>query len=129
MSLDQSVQLLRHWGQTALEHLPPQTQEILLHPLVPKALAALLALGVIRKANRSLSYWTANNWQRAKPWQNERELVLVTGGCSGIGKQIMEDLAKAGVRVVILDIQEPSFQLRTSLTALTALRGNREYSS
>ncbi|EIT75417.1 hydroxysteroid 17-beta dehydrogenase 11 [Aspergillus flavus] len=115
MSLDQSLQLLRHWGQTALEHLPPQAQDVLLHPLVPKALTAFLALGIISKANRSLGYWAANNWQRAKPWQNERELVLVTGGCSGIGKQIMEDLAKAGVRVVILDIQEPSFQLPSNV--------------
>ncbi|KAE8355872.1 hypothetical protein BDV28DRAFT_128039 [Aspergillus coremiiformis] len=81
-----------------------------------KALTAILAVGVIYKANHSLNYWVANHWQRAKPWQNDRELVLVTGGCSGIGKQIMEDLAKAGVRVVIVDIQELSFPLRTFLT-------------
>ncbi|KAE8385265.1 hypothetical protein BDV23DRAFT_190952 [Aspergillus alliaceus] len=115
MSLDQSLQLLRHWSQTALDHLPPQAQDVFLHPLVPKALTALLALGIIRKANRALGYWAANNWQRAKPWKNEGELVLLTGGCSGIGKQIMEDLAKAGVRVVILDIQEPSFQLPSNV--------------
>jgi NAD(P)-dependent dehydrogenase (short-subunit alcohol dehydrogenase family) len=53
-----------------------------------------------------------NNWQSAHPWQGDRELVLVSGGCSGIGKQIMEDLASQGIRVVILDINEPNFQLR-----------------
>ncbi|KAE8153734.1 hypothetical protein BDV25DRAFT_149062 [Aspergillus avenaceus] len=116
MSLDHSLQLLHHWSQTALDHLPPQAQEVLFHPLVPKAASALLALGVLRTANRSLSYWSANNWQKARPWQKERELVLVTGGCSGIGKQIMQDLVQAGVRVVILDIQEPSFKLPSNVT-------------
>jgi nucleoside-diphosphate-sugar epimerase len=53
-----------------------------------------------------------NNWQRAEPWQTHRELVLVTGGCSGIGRAIMEGLAKTGVRVVIMDVQAPNFKLR-----------------
>ncbi|GES66824.1 short-chain dehydrogenase/reductase 2 [Aspergillus terreus] len=111
MSLEQSLQLCTQWFQTALSHLPPNVQSAVLHPLVPKALTALLALGIARHTNRALSRWSANAWQGAGAWDNARELVLITGGCSGIGKQIMEDLAQAGVRVVILDINEPTFPL------------------
>ncbi|PLB48550.1 hydroxysteroid 17-beta dehydrogenase 11 [Aspergillus steynii IBT 23096] len=116
MSLDQSLQFLRQWGQTALSHLPPEAQSVVLHPVVPKALAVLVGLGVARHANRALTRWTANNWQGAGPWQPARELVLITGGCSGIGKQIVDDLAPTGVRIVILDIQEPSSKLPTNAT-------------
>jgi NAD(P)-dependent dehydrogenase (short-subunit alcohol dehydrogenase family) len=53
-----------------------------------------------------------NNGVPLEKWEPDRELVLLTGGCSGIGKQMVLDLAKTGVRVVILDIQEPTFSLR-----------------
>ncbi|KAH8432507.1 SDR family oxidoreductase [Aspergillus melleus] len=116
MSLDQSLQFLRQWGQTALSHLPPEAQNVLLHPVVPKALAVLVGLGVVRHTNRTLTRWAANNWQGAGPWQPARELVLITGGCSGIGKQVVDDLAPTGVRIVILDIQEPSHKLPSNVT-------------
>ncbi|KAJ5490640.1 Short-chain dehydrogenase/reductase SDR [Penicillium expansum] len=35
---------------------------------------------------------------------------------SGIGKQVMEDLARTGVRVIILDINEPNFEPPTNVT-------------
>lgn len=82
--------------------------------LLTKALLAVLVLSILRSANRTLSSLVVNNWQRQRPWDNKRELVLLTGGCSGIGKQIMLDLAQKGVRVVILDVVEPSFKLRMS---------------
>ncbi|GAM35749.1 short-chain dehydrogenase [Talaromyces pinophilus] len=45
----------------------------------------------------------------AKHWDNAHELVLITGGWSGISKEIALSLVKKGVRVVVLDIQEPAF--------------------
>lgn len=114
MSLEHSLQFVRQVGQTALSHLPPQAQQVALHPVVPKALAVLVGLGVVRHANRALTRWAANNWQGAGPWQPSREIVLITGGCSGIGRQIVDDLAPTGVRIVILDIQEPAAKLRES---------------
>jgi FlaA1/EpsC-like NDP-sugar epimerase len=85
-------------------------------PRARNTLFAILGLGVLRHLNTALSRWIVNNRQGAKPWQAERELVLVTGGCSGIGKQIMEDMARTGVRVVIVDLHEPNFALRKSKT-------------
>jgi 2-polyprenyl-3-methyl-5-hydroxy-6-metoxy-1,4-benzoquinol methylase len=85
-------------------------------PRARNTLFAILGLGVLSHLNAALSRWIVNNRQRAKPWQAERELALVTGGCSGIGKQIMEDMARTGVRVVIVDLREPNFALRKSKT-------------
>jgi NADP-dependent 3-hydroxy acid dehydrogenase YdfG len=53
-----------------------------------------------------------NNWVRARSWVSSQELVLLTGGSSGIGKQIMLDLAKLHVKTIIFDVQEPDFPLR-----------------
>ncbi|PLN80385.1 hydroxysteroid 17-beta dehydrogenase 11 [Aspergillus taichungensis] len=120
MSLDQSLQFLHQWSQAALERLPPQAQNVLSHPLVPKAVAVLGALGALHQTNKCLNKWTANNFTRSDPWDPTRELALVTGGCSGIGKQIMLDLVAAGVRVVILDIQEPPFKLPANVAFYNA---------
>ncbi|PWY74995.1 NAD(P)-binding protein, partial [Aspergillus heteromorphus CBS 117.55] len=124
--------LVQEWSQTALAHLPPPVQQALLHPLVPKALAAVLALGFLRQTNRALTSLSLNNCSRVK-WDNALELVLVTGGCSGIGKQVMTELASQGTRVIILDIQEPNFKLparvsfyKTDITNSTALHTTAE---
>lgn len=111
-----ALDLVKQYSQTALAQLPGPAQELLAKPLTQKALAVLLALGVLRSVNKSLSQWTLNNWTRSERWQPAREIILLTGGCSGIGKQVMEDLAKTGVRVVILDINEPNFKLPANVS-------------
>ncbi|KAJ5131653.1 hypothetical protein N7448_005811 [Penicillium atrosanguineum] len=111
-----ALELVKQYSQTALAQLPGPAQALLAKPLTQKALAVLLALGVLRSLNSSLSQWTLNNWTSNQRWQPAREIILLTGGCSGIGKQVMEDLAKTGVRVVILDINEPNFKLPANVS-------------
>ncbi|KAJ5086260.1 hypothetical protein NUU61_007567 [Penicillium alfredii] len=111
-----SLDLVRQYIQTALAHLPDPAQQWLRNPTIQKVLAVVVALGLLRSANRCLSQWALNNWRRSDPWRSTRELVLLTGGCSGIGRQVMEDLARTGVRVVILDINEPTFQLPANVS-------------
>lgn len=45
--------------------------------------------------------------RNSKSQSLNNELVLITGGCGGIGGQIVEDLARRKARVLVLDIQEP----------------------
>lgn len=98
--------------QFTLSHLPEPAQHILRAPLAQRVLALLAALHILRVASRSLSHRTLNNWQSVKAWNPQRQLVVLSGGCSGIGKQIMIDLAKTGVKIVMLDLNEPDFRLR-----------------
>ncbi|KAJ6104940.1 hypothetical protein N7486_003629 [Penicillium sp. IBT 16267x] len=111
-----ALDMIQKYAQTALTQLPVPAQQLLQNPIAQKAAGAVVALGVLRSINNSLTQWTANNWVSSDPWDSSRELILLTGGCSGIGKQVMEDLARTGVRVIILDINEPNFKLPANVT-------------
>ncbi|CAP92741.1 hypothetical protein E8E15_003883 [Penicillium rubens] len=111
-----TLNLITQYTQTALSHLPEPAQDLLHHPTAQKAIGVLAALTLLRITNRFLSKRTLQNWTSNQPWIPARELILLTGGCSGIGKQVMEDLARTGVRVIILDINEPTFSLPANVT-------------
>ncbi|KAF3357180.1 hypothetical protein VdG1_05980 [Verticillium dahliae VDG1] len=69
-------------------------------------LRVLLGLGLVKTLNSMMSTWATTNW-RVTPmrgWQWNREIAVVTGGCSGIGKSIVLGLVKKGVIVAILDV-------------------------
>ncbi|KAL3471226.1 hypothetical protein BJX99DRAFT_238008 [Aspergillus californicus] len=116
LSIDRISLVTARYLQPVLQKLPPQVQNVLLHPIAPKALLALLTLATLRYTNRALTNWSMNNGESVEKWNADRELVLLTGGCSGIGKQMLVDLSNTGVRVVIIDIQEPSFPLPPGVT-------------
>ncbi|CEO58307.1 hypothetical protein PMG11_03038 [Penicillium brasilianum] len=97
--------------QGLFDKLPQQVQRFILLPSVRKGLAFLAALKTLGAINSYISYQAQNNWIRLGPWDPSKELVLLTGGCSGIGKQILEDLTKLNVKVIILDVQDPTFEL------------------
>ncbi|CAI7669091.1 unnamed protein product [Penicillium viridicatum] len=111
-----TLNLITQYTQTALSHLPEPTQHLLRNPTAQRAFGVLAALTILRATNRFFSKCTLQNWTSNQPWISARELILLTGGCSGIGKQVMEDLARTGVRVVILDINEPNFTLPANVT-------------
>lgn len=84
-----------------------------LHPNLPSTifLGALGSSLLAYYGHKSLSKLVLNNFQRTEKWDPENELVLLTGGTSGIGKQLAEDLSKQQLRVIVLDIQRPTDSL------------------
>ena len=72
-------------------------------------LKVLFGVSVLRFINNTLTTMGSNSWRlsRAPGWDWPKEIAVVTGGASGIGKGIVERLSKMGVRVAVLDIQEP----------------------
>ncbi|KAL4783896.1 hypothetical protein BJX76DRAFT_357567 [Aspergillus varians] len=108
--------IFRQWLQLVIQQLPSMLQNILLHPLTPKTVLVLLTLAIIRQTNCALTGRSMNNGESVEKWDSDREIVLLTGGSSGIGKQMMLDLTKVGIRVVILDIQKPPFSRPSGTT-------------
>lgn len=96
-----------------VQKLPPQVQSVLLSSTTRNVLAVVLALSLLRTFNRVLSSFVLNNWTSDK-YDWSREVVLLTGGCSGIGQHVTQGLASKGVKVIVADIQEPTTPLRAS---------------
>ncbi|KIW34899.1 uncharacterized protein PV07_01642 [Cladophialophora immunda] len=112
-----------------LERLPPSIISAIQSPRTAKALACLLILGILRKANNFLSRLAINNWTRSDRWDGSKELVVVTGGASGIGEKVTAGLAARGVKVIILDVNAPKTPLppnvaffRVNITSSEAVR-------
>ena len=62
--------------------------------------------------NNFLNWGALNNWTSDK-WNWEKELVVITGGSDGFGKLLVQKLATKNVKIIILDIQPPTYELRT----------------
>ncbi|KAF5015911.1 hypothetical protein F66182_12579, partial [Fusarium sp. NRRL 66182] len=93
-----------------VQKLPPPVQSVLLSSTTRNVLAVVLALSILRTFNRVLSSFVLNNWTSDK-YDWSREVVLLTGGCSGIGQHVAHSLASKGVKVIVADIQEPATPL------------------
>lgn len=77
-------------------------------PKIVTALQWMLVIGLLGKANRFLSDLALNHWKlraNKKDWVWDREVAVLTGGCSGIGLLVAQGLREKGVKVAILDIQ------------------------
>ncbi|KAH7328998.1 dehydrogenase/reductase SDR family member 8 precursor [Stachybotrys elegans] len=92
-----------------LARFTKQGQDLsILHPTALGKIKTLLYLGLARVAANWLSDQTVNNWTNDK-YDWSKEIVLVTGGASGIGAQIVKLLEEKGITVVVLDVQPLSY--------------------
>lgn len=75
------------------------------------ATAVVLGLAAVSRVNRLLANYALGNplfASTASAWSDwSKEIVLVTGGSSGMGRIMVTEFARRGVRVVVLDRQRP----------------------
>ena len=83
------------------------------HDIALSRLRVCLYVGIARWVNSFLSQGALNNWERDS-WNWEKELVVITGGSDGFGKFLVQLFATKNVKIVILDVQDPTYELRTS---------------
>lgn len=73
------------------------------------ALKLLTAAGILRRANQALNRLAWNNWSLGRngaEWEfgpGKKELVLITGGSSGFGYEMVKSFSKHA-RVVAIDV-------------------------
>jgi all-trans-retinol dehydrogenase (NAD+) len=89
-----------------------------------QGLKVLLGLNITRFLNDRLSQYVVNNWKKDAKWINSQEVVLITGGSSGIGELVALDFAKRGIKVISLDLNPPKksqCELNPHKTPISAL--------
>lgn len=79
------------------------------HETAVKRIRLLFYLGLARWANRFLNRRALNN-KVADQYDWIKEIVVVTGGSDGIGKQVVLMLAEKGVKVAVLDVQPLTYE-------------------
>jgi 3-oxoacyl-ACP reductase-like protein len=85
------------------------------HAAVISSLKWLLALGILRKANRVLNDWADNKWlwkNDLSVWDWKNEVAAITGGSNGIGAMVVKDLVAKGMKVAVIDVQPLSEELK-----------------
>jgi len=105
---------LLYYPEKLQELLPERFHYLISSQAVIRTLSAFLGLGIVRGVNAKLSQWAANNWKKDAKFVKSQELILLSGGTSGIGKLMAEEFARRGVKVVILDLNPPKQALRKS---------------
>lgn len=80
------------------------------------AITAGVLFGLLssRWLNTWLSYRALNNSVKDRTWDWKKEIVLLTGGSSGIGAVTAAKLAEKGVKVIIVDLHPPKAKLGTT---------------
>lgn len=80
-------------------------------PAPAQAAAGVIgALGLLYYTNSFLNNRALGNSSRIR-WDWQKEIVLVTGGSSGLGELVARKLAKRSVKVVVVDLQPPKTPL------------------
>lgn len=77
------------------------------NPVAQTAAISAIAGILIYNLNHVLDEWAWNNYSTARRWDWRKEIVLVTGGSSGIGESVVRKLAKRSIKVIVFDLNHP----------------------
>jgi 3-oxoacyl-ACP reductase-like protein len=92
------------------DHYSIITNIVQAQPIAQSTLTSIVkwafGLSLAHYLSSQLTGLARNNWRLsdAHRWNWKEEIAVITGGCSGIGEEIVKALAKRGVKVVILDV-------------------------
>jgi hypothetical protein len=92
--------------------LPPKVYSVVASPRFIQALKVFLGFGVLKSVNNKLSQYVVNNWMRDAKFVKSQEIVLITGGSSGLGLGMAQEFSKLGAKVVVTDVNPPKTALR-----------------
>ena len=106
--MDLSAKSIQEWQARVASEL----SKLFRTPVVPYVVAIYIAVHLLKSLSNRLSWYMLNNCVKLDKWNPAKELAVVTGGASGIGWQIVQDLVALNIKVVLLDIQEPKADLR-----------------
>lgn len=95
--------------------IPASLYTFLTSPAVKRVLKAALSIGVLRRISNVYSRYVVNNGRGDARFIKSQELVLITGGCSGIGELMARQFAERGVKVVVVDVNASKTELRKFL--------------
>ncbi|EUC40279.1 hypothetical protein COCMIDRAFT_109230 [Bipolaris oryzae ATCC 44560] len=78
------------------------------------AASVLGGIGLLYLINNSLNNYALGNSSRIQ-WDWCKEIVLITGGSSGLGELVARKLAKRSVKVVVVDLRPPKTPLPSNV--------------
>lgn len=70
-------------------------------------LGTFACIGLLYKSNSYLSRRALNSPVDKDTWDWDKEIVVVTGGASGIGAAIVKLFAEQGIKTISLDLCRP----------------------
>lgn len=84
------------------------------HLSANRLLSLFLSFVALKALNRALSRLARNHGWKADPlrWSfnaGEGDVVLITGGSTGIGKEVVDILAKRTNKIAVLDLAPPTY--------------------
>lgn len=96
----------------------PQMDQVFQHPYIQRFVTkrgatvfccVTAAFLLTRRLNRVFNAFALNNWSFTArgTWDWPTEVAVVTGGCGGIGKELVSGLRKKAVKVAVLDLLPP----------------------
>ncbi|OIW29096.1 NAD(P)-binding protein [Coniochaeta ligniaria NRRL 30616] len=96
--------------QDTIQKIVLRASEVAKSPYGLAVLGVLASYSVLSRVNTYLSRRVVNNSCTDRTWDWKKEIVVITGGSSGIGASVVSKLEEKNIKVIILDRNKPPSQ-------------------